>query len=66
MAHWLFWQKNTIGAALTAAMFIASLASPSLAAPSPKYVTTTVSLPSRCTPRAYPVACSSWAARTSV
>jgi hypothetical protein len=36
IAHWLFWQKNTTGAELTAAKLNASLVSPSEVAPSPK------------------------------
>ena len=36
MAHWLFWQKRTSGAWLTAAKTIASLTSPWLVEPSPK------------------------------
>jgi hypothetical protein len=36
IAHWLFWQKKTTGAAKDAAKTSASLTSPSLVAPSPK------------------------------
>ena len=58
MAHWLFWQTKTTGAWLTAANTRASLTSPWLFEPSPKYATTAVSRvgspvttsPSRCTP----------------
>ena len=37
MAHWLFWQKKTTGALVTDAQMKASLTSPWLVAPSPKY-----------------------------
>ena len=40
IAHWLFWQKNTTGALNDAAKTKASLTSPWLVAPSPKYATT--------------------------
>ena len=36
MAHWLFWQRNTVGAWNTAAKLQASWKSPSEVAPSPK------------------------------
>ena len=36
IAHWLFWQKKTIGALNTDAQTKASLTSPWLVAPSPK------------------------------
>lgn len=36
IAHWLFWQTNTTGAAAAAAKTIASLTSPCEVAPSPK------------------------------
>ena len=36
MAHWLFWQKNSTGLDSVTAQLKASLASPSLLAPSPK------------------------------
>lgn len=50
IAHPLFWQKNTMGADVTAAQFSASLASPWLDAPSPKQVNTTLSVASYRTP----------------
>jgi len=39
IAHWFVWQKNTTGACVTAAQMKASLTSPWLVAPSPKYAT---------------------------
>ena len=36
IAHWLFWQKKTTGAAYEAAKMKASFTSPWLVAPSPK------------------------------
>ena len=52
IAHWLFWQKKTIGALNTEAQTKASLTSPWLVAPSPKYAMTASppSAPSRWMP----------------
>ena len=50
MAHWLFWQKNTTGALKTLAQMNASLTSPWLVAPSPKYAMTAFSTWSFCMP----------------
>jgi hypothetical protein len=61
MAQWLLVQKNTTGTWKLAAKTMASLTSPSLVAPSPKYVTATESAPSFWMPMAYPVACRVWA-----
>ena len=40
IAYWLFWQKNTTGAWKTPDQTNASLTSPWLVAPSPKYAMT--------------------------
>ena len=40
IAYWLFWQKKTIGALKTPDQTNASLTSPWLVAPSPKYAMT--------------------------
>ena len=40
IAHWLFWQKKTMGALDTEAQMNDSLTSPWLVAPSPKYTMT--------------------------
>ena len=50
MAHWLFWQQKTTGVLYTDAQTIASLTSPWLEAPSPKYTATASSEPSRWIP----------------
>jgi hypothetical protein len=50
IAHWLFWQKKTTGAFEVAAQTSASLVSPWLVAPSPKYAITAASACSRCSP----------------
>ena len=52
IAHWLFWQKKTMGALNTEAKTKASLTSPWLVAPSPKYAMTASSVPSRWMPMA--------------
>ena len=70
MAQPLFWTKNTTGAFITAAKFMASWTSPWEEAPSPKYVMATPSLPSvlpaaSVWPWAQPTACSTDPATTA-
>ena len=57
IAHWLFLQKKIVGALNTPAKFIPAWKSPSLVAPSPKYVRLTESSLRIFAAQAAPTAC---------